>query len=228
MWTPRLRLESSSTSLETMPQQMSLSSLSEELLGKPLNKDWGWLDFYRFQYSVEPEPNLDEHDLQSCFQTESMHRKQRHFVAGDSCQQVWPATPSSTATALCCLGCVDPCEDAQLNKICADWQTTWLRYSKDQQGKIGMIKVEKGILPSFCWDFKDWNSWSSLFQLRMWNLPRVQKMISQVAKKMSLESPCSCIILQWFFNPVPQIRRFLRIFKVTWQAPHLKLYCNTM
>lgn len=89
--TPRLRLESSSTSLETMPQQMSmsLSSLSEELLGKPLNKDWGWLDFYSLQYSVEPQPNLDDHDLQSCFQTESMHRKQRHFVAsGDSCQQV--------------------------------------------------------------------------------------------------------------------------------------------
>lgn len=68
---------------------MSLSSLSEELLGKPLNKDWGWLDFYSLQYSVEPQPNLDDHDLQSCFQTESMHRKQRHFVAsGDSCQQV--------------------------------------------------------------------------------------------------------------------------------------------
>jgi len=35
----QLRLESSGTSLETMPQQMSLSSLSEELLGKPLNKE---------------------------------------------------------------------------------------------------------------------------------------------------------------------------------------------
>lgn len=29
----------------------------------------GWI-FYSLQYSVEPQPNLDEHDLQSCFQTD--------------------------------------------------------------------------------------------------------------------------------------------------------------
>ena len=80
---------------------MSLSGLSEELLGKPLNKDWGWLDFYRFQYSVErmnmicrvaskPNPCIGNNDISwqeiraSKFDQRPLHPPQQRYAALDA------------------------------------------------------------------------------------------------------------------------------------------------
>lgn len=93
-----------------------------------------------------------------------------------------------------------------------------------------MIKVEnKESLPSFCWNFKDWNLWKSPVQLRMWNLPRVQKMISQVANASAAsgqkDEPWEPIYTQLnnfaeIFHSSPTDPQISKDYKVTWQAPY--------